>query len=61
MWVTGKAPRGQGWSLDLDSRSEAVRWVEVEGEASARDGVVYVKARSVSLVSGPTPPATEER
>ena len=53
VWVTGKAPKGDGWSLDLDSRSESVRWVEVEGEVSAKDGVVYVKAKSVSLVAGP--------
>ena len=53
VWVTGKAPKGSGWALDLDSRSESVRWVEVEGEVSAKDGVVYVKARSVSLVAGP--------
>jgi hypothetical protein len=53
VWVTGKAPKGSGWSLDLDSRSESVRWVEVEGEVAARDGFVYVKAKSVSLVAGP--------
>ena len=53
VWVTGKAPKGDGWSLDLDRRSESVRWVEVEGEVSAKDGVVYVKAKSVSLVVGP--------
>ena len=53
LWITGKAPKGEGWSLDLDSRSETVRWVEVEGEVAARDGIVYVKARSVSLVAGP--------
>jgi hypothetical protein len=60
VWVTGKAPKGEGWSLDLGSRSESVRWVEVEGEVAARDGVVYLKAKNVSLVSGPVaaaPPA----
>lgn len=53
VWVTGKAPKGSGWSLDLDNRSESIRWVEVEGEVAARDGVVYLKAKNVSLVSGP--------
>ena len=60
VWVTGKAPKGEGWSLDLGSRSESVRWVEVEGEVEARDGVVYLKAKTVSLVGGPVaaaPPA----
>jgi len=61
LWITGKAPKGSGWSLDLDNRSESARWIEVEGEPSARDGVVYLKARSVSLVSGPLAPPEEER
>jgi hypothetical protein len=53
LWVTGKAPKGEGWSLDPDARSESVRWVEVEGEVVARDGVIYLKASRVTLVSGP--------
>lgn len=53
LWVTGRAPKGEGWSLDLDARSESVRWVEVEGEVMARDGVVYLKASRVALVGGP--------
>jgi hypothetical protein len=53
VWVTGKPPRGEGWKLDLESESESVRWVEVEGEPTAHDGVIYLRARSVALVSGP--------
>ena len=60
IWVTGKAPKGHGWSLDLDSRSDSVRWLEVEGEVAAKDGVVYVRAKSVSLVAGPVAAKTAE-
>jgi hypothetical protein len=55
-WVTGRAPKGSGWSLDLDSKSESSRWLEIEGEPVARDGVVYLKAKVVSLVNGPLAP-----
>lgn len=61
LWVTGKAPKGEGWSLDLDARSESVRWVEVEGEVAARDGVVYLKASRVALVGGPLGPPESVR
>jgi hypothetical protein len=57
VWVTGRAPKGDGWALDLDERSASERWLEVEGEVKARDGVVYLKARTVSLVGGPKPVA----
>lgn len=55
LWVRGKAPKGEGFSLDLDQPSASSRWLEVEGEVEARDGVVYLKASSVTLVSGPLP------
>jgi hypothetical protein len=54
LWVTGRAPKGEGFSLDPDQRSATDKWVEVEGKVDARDGVVYLKATRVSLV-GPRP------
>lgn len=53
LWVMGKAPRGEGWALDLDQPSAAARWLEVEGRVEARDGVLYLKAKGVALVGGP--------
>jgi hypothetical protein len=61
VWVTGKAPKGNGFALDLDSKSDGVRWVEVEGKPLARDGVVYLRARSVLLVKGPVPVGETKR
>jgi hypothetical protein len=48
-WVTGKRPRGKGWSLDPASRSDA-RWrVEVSGKIEVVGGIAYVRASKVSL------------
>jgi hypothetical protein len=54
VWVTGKPPRGEGFSLDPRSRADT-RWrLEVEGTAKARDGFVYLRAKRIRLV-GHTP------
>jgi hypothetical protein len=55
LWVTGKGPKGEGFALDLDQPSASARWLEVEGTLTARDGVVYLKARRVALTAAPKP------
>ena len=57
VWVSGKRPKGNGWSLDPESRSDSVRWVEVEGKLEKRDGVTLLKAARVELVPPPKPEA----
>ena len=32
IWVMGKAPRGDGWKLDLDYKGDSKTWLEVEGQ-----------------------------
>jgi len=32
VWVTGKKPRGKGWSLELDYEPDGRFWLEVTGE-----------------------------
>jgi hypothetical protein len=50
IWVTGKAPKGRGFSLDPRSRSDC-RWrLEVSGEVETAGGYVYLRAKSVVLV-----------
>jgi hypothetical protein len=50
VWVTGKAPRGSGWGLSPDSRSDARWWIEVTGEVQRRGGAVFIRARRLALV-----------
>jgi Bacterial Ig-like domain len=51
IWVTGHKPGAEGWTLDLDSPSS--QWVEVVGRPRVRDGVAYLRAMKVALVSTP--------
>jgi hypothetical protein len=51
LWVTGKAPRGRGWALDPSYKGDAVRWLEVVGQAQVANGVVYLQASKVALSS----------
>jgi hypothetical protein len=53
IWVTGKPPRGDGFSLDPESKEDAFHWVEVTGKPEVVDGVVYFHASKVSLARPP--------
>lgn len=53
-WVTGKEPRGKGWSLDPTYRPDTTRWVEVVGKPEVANGVLYVRASRVSLIKRPS-------
>jgi hypothetical protein len=50
VWVTGRPPKGSGWKLDPDCRSDT-RWtVAVVGRGALRGGVLYLQASEVKLV-----------
>lgn len=56
VWVTGKKPQGKGWRLDAGLKSDARWWLEVVGSVEVVGGVVYVRAKRVSLTtSAPAP------
>jgi len=50
IWVTGRAPAGDGFSLDPTSRPDCNWRVEVKGKVETAAGYVYLRARSVVLV-----------
>ncbi len=47
MWVMGKAPKGDGWKLDLDYKGDSKTWLEVEGKMETINGIAYLKASRV--------------
>jgi hypothetical protein len=53
LWVTGRKPRGDGWSLDPRRLDDALRWLEVKGRVELRGECFVLKAEEVALVSGP--------
>lgn len=59
VWVAGKRPRGDGWSLDPESRSDSARWLEVEGRIEKKDGLTLLRATKVALVPPPKAEAPE--
>jgi hypothetical protein len=50
VWVTGRPPRGTGWSLDPASPADCRFRLRVEGRVETRHGYVYLRAKSVSLL-----------
>jgi hypothetical protein len=50
IWVTGRAPRGEGFSLDPASRSECDWRLEVTGRIETAARYVYLRAKSVALL-----------
>ncbi len=57
VWVTGKKPKGSGWQLDAGLKRDSGHWLEVVGRVESRNGVVYIRARSVEQGKAPTPTA----
>ena len=60
VWVTGKAPRGKGFSLNPGSRADCAFWLEVEGRPSRLGEVVVLKAGRI-LFLGRSPKGPEAR
>ncbi len=50
IWVSGKSPRGEGFSLDPRSSSDCHWRLEVVGRVETKDGYLYLKARRVTLL-----------
>lgn len=53
IWVTGKAPKGDGWKLDLEYKGDSKTWLEVEGKPEVINGIVYLKASKVIPTRAP--------
>ena len=49
LWITGKAPRGKGFSLDPAYKGDTVRWLEVAGKPEVVGGIVYLRASKIVL------------
>jgi hypothetical protein len=58
IWVTGRSPKGQGFALRLDRPSDGAYRLAVEGRPEVRNGLVYLRARGVTLL-GRGDPANE--
>ncbi len=48
-WVSGRKPRGSGWTLDPELRRDTGKWLLVTGRVSVRGRVVSLQATDVTL------------
>jgi len=51
VWVTGKQPKGRGFSFDVTSRLDTQRWVEVSGTVKWERGLVSIVAEQLAETS----------
>lgn len=57
VWVSGKKPKGSGWSLDAGLKRDTGKWIEVVGRPTTIGGVTYIRALDVKLGGPPSPTA----
>ena len=50
IWVTGRPPKGDGFSLDPHARSDCEWRLEVTGKVETAARYIYLRAKSVALV-----------
>lgn len=53
IWVTGVRPRGRGFDLDINSRLDTGRWLQVSGTVRRAGALAYIEATSVSEGTAP--------
>ena len=54
-WVTGKKPKGSGWSLDAGLKRDTGKWLQVTGRVRVRNRVVTIEASDLVLAKPPEP------
>jgi len=60
VWVTGKKPKGAGWSLDPSLKRDSGHWLQVSGRVRVANRIVTIEAVDVVLTKAPTTPGVAE-
>lgn len=60
IWVTGKQPKGRGFSFDVTSRLDTQRWMEVSGTVKWGRGLVSIVAEQLAEASPQAETRVEE-
>jgi hypothetical protein len=60
VWVTGKKPKGAGWSLDPSLKRDSGHWLQVSGRVRVANRVVTIEAVDVVLTKAPSAPGVAE-
>lgn len=59
LWVTGRRPRGDGFDLNIDTRVDTGRWLEVAGVVKIERGLVRLEATAIRAAQAPAQSAPE--
>lgn len=59
IWVTGVRPRGRGFDLDINSRLDTGRWLQVAGTVRRIGSLAYIEATSLSEATAPNETVVE--
>jgi len=51
LWVTGKVPKGRGFTFDINSRLDTRRWLEVSGVVKQDRGLVWIVVEELTETS----------
>ena len=61
VWVTGRKPKGDGFSLDASMKRDTGKWMEVVGRVVTVGPISYIQASSVALGAAPSAAAVGGR
>jgi hypothetical protein len=53
VWITGLRPRGKDFDLDINSRVDSRRWVEVKGVVRHEGTLLWIEATAISGATAP--------
>ncbi len=59
IWVTGVRPRGRGFDLDVNSRLDTGRWLQVAGTVRRSGPLAWIEATSIAEATAPTETTVE--
>ena len=59
IWVTGIRPRGRGFDLDINSRMDTGRWLQIAGTVRRTGALAYIEATSIGEGTAPTETTVE--
>ena len=54
IWVTGVRPRGRGFDLDVNSRLDTGRWLQVAGTVRRTGALAFIEATTIGEATAPT-------
>ena len=54
IWVSGIRPRGRGFDLDINSRGDTGRWLQIAGTLRRDGSLPWIDATSIAAASAPT-------